>query len=754
MGSRIRDFRKHLIEKYGTAPDNESITVALAEAERDGHTAAPGDIFKKLAASGIEDDLAHDLAEPLSRLPLPITRDAFSYREAISDATRCATCEHYVEELPGRLGACVLFARLGELEPSTFLLLEDVGNHMLCDLWEPGETEWQDQLEGGLADGKAPEDFDEQSLIEGAKVELEHTSDPSKAIEIAMDHLTEDESYYPKLKKAEGYAKQWRPFNTHNNTLGAVNVNDPMDKLYGEEARQALEGPGGAVEHGPNYDKHLAAAKKAWETMRARWGEAAQEYLQALIGQERDVMIAVAAKLEGEEFGTAGLRFIAREIGLGDQVPKKATREQLLELILKGLRKQVVAKKAENSLGLPPRPDFTEWARTKHLDPLVQVAEYKFGQALVKHLAENVPAPMTKEALRQRQKAISDRLVQNIITLEQYDAEQAALGQEYRASQAKAREPLLKALEVPPEQRLRTVLDGVKGAYAKSKKPEPYSKRTTRERKQNAIEAFEDLRRIIGPHVVERMDADLDPDDVSDDVMALRSAKLMVKTAGNDKGFNKDSLTFRVTSRGGRSDFWQRMGHKKVPPNIRKGWDKQERELRLAYDNFRWAKQNPDQAAPQPQLTWEEYGAKLEVLNAERSAYGVLHPFINLRSSSRTTAYHEIGHWIEYRCPGAQIAVNRFLNARLSRGNADPVPMRRFGRGYGRGEIGKKDEFDKYLTEPSEAYYTGKTYRDGATEVLSMGVQALMSDPVGFCQKDPEYAAFVIGILTGDLRRA
>jgi hypothetical protein len=40
-------------------------------------------------------------------------------------------------------------------------------------------------------------------LVDGVFVELEHTDDPQKAREIAMDHLTEDPNYYIKLKKIE-----------------------------------------------------------------------------------------------------------------------------------------------------------------------------------------------------------------------------------------------------------------------------------------------------------------------------------------------------------------------------------------------------------------------------------------------------------------------------------------------------------------------------------------------------------------------
>ena len=62
---------------------------------------------------------------------------------------------------------------------------------------------WKDKIHGGLADKKKPSDFDKEDLKKGIKVEMEHTDDPRKAAEIAMDHLSEDPKYYDKLATIE-----------------------------------------------------------------------------------------------------------------------------------------------------------------------------------------------------------------------------------------------------------------------------------------------------------------------------------------------------------------------------------------------------------------------------------------------------------------------------------------------------------------------------------------------------------------------
>ncbi len=53
-----------------------------------------------------------------------------------------------------------------------------------------------DQIEGGLGDDKSPLDFDKEQIKLGMKVEMEHTDDPMVALDITLDHLTEDPEYY------------------------------------------------------------------------------------------------------------------------------------------------------------------------------------------------------------------------------------------------------------------------------------------------------------------------------------------------------------------------------------------------------------------------------------------------------------------------------------------------------------------------------------------------------------------------------
>lgn len=77
--------------------------------------------------------------------------------------------------------------------------------------YKQGFTE--ENLEGGIADDKTLQDIAKKHKVDvdvikkemndGIEIEMEHTSDKSKAKEIAMDHLLEDPNYYTKLKKME-----------------------------------------------------------------------------------------------------------------------------------------------------------------------------------------------------------------------------------------------------------------------------------------------------------------------------------------------------------------------------------------------------------------------------------------------------------------------------------------------------------------------------------------------------------------------
>ena len=105
------------------------------------------------------------------------------------------------------------------------------------------------------------------------------------------------------------------------------------------------------------------------------------------------------------------------------------------------------------------------------------------------------------------------------------------------------------------------------------------------------------------------------------------------------------------------------------------------------------------------------------------------------------TKIHEIGHIIEFSDPEIKKKANDFLEKRTK--GDKPKKLRDVTgiKGYGDKEITKEDKF----FDP----YVGKIYRSGDTEIVSMGLQRLYEDPVGFAVADPEYFDLIIDIIRG-----
>jgi SPP1 gp7 family putative phage head morphogenesis protein len=99
---------------------------------------------------------------------------------------------------------------------------------------------------GGKADGKKITDFDEEKLIQGMKVESEHTSNAEEAVKIAADHLMEFSDYYDRLRLAEKKNfKKKNSFKALNASNAAVlkPFEEPAnaDKMLGEHLDAVLE---------------------------------------------------------------------------------------------------------------------------------------------------------------------------------------------------------------------------------------------------------------------------------------------------------------------------------------------------------------------------------------------------------------------------------------------------------------------------------------------------------------------------------
>jgi hypothetical protein len=114
--------------------------------------------------------------------------------------------------------------------------------------------------------------------------------------------------------------------------------------------------------------------------------------------------------------------------------------------------------------------------------------------------------------------------------------------------------------------------------------------------------------------------------------------------------------------------------------------------------------------------------------------------------AAEATAVHEIGHVLENDSGFAMLATG-FLHKRC--GNEIPHKMYTNERS-GRPEYGREDRFGDAFGD--SAGYVGKHYSHGATEIFSMGLEKLYTDPVGFAKKDPEYFNFMVGAMSGKIK--
>lgn len=99
------------------------------------------------------------------------------------------------------------------------------------------------------------------------------------------------------------------------------------------------------------------------------------------------------------------------------------------------------------------------------------------------------------------------------------------------------------------------------------------------------------------------------------------------------------------------------------------------------------------------------------------------------------TFIHEFGHHVENANPKIRRMVTKFRNRRTRGEVAKQIPQHR------KGEIAF---FDKFFNK-----YAGRVYRDGDTEILSMGLEYMFTNPRKFLKDDPDYFDLILRIMSG-----
>jgi hypothetical protein len=132
----------------------------------------------------------------------------------------------------------------------------------------------QEQIPGGRAAGKPDTAFDPQALAKGQQVEMEHTTDPATAAEIAKDHLAEDPRYYDKLERIEQPAEDEVPFDIPP-------ADEPVRATINPRSKVGRAILATAQDWGLPPDDLADAVEYVWEQHAAEGGRDRQKALEA-----------------------------------------------------------------------------------------------------------------------------------------------------------------------------------------------------------------------------------------------------------------------------------------------------------------------------------------------------------------------------------------------------------------------------------------------------------------------------------------
>ena len=129
-----------------------------------------------------------------------------------------------------------------------------------------------------------------------------------------------------------------------------------------------------------------------------------------------------------------------------------------------------------------------------------------------------------------------------------------------------------------------------------------------------------------------------------------------------------------------------------------------------------------------------------------RSHYDPVTRIAHVREGDVAVTVHELAHHIECTRPEIHAACRAFLASRAKPGETPrPLAVITGDARFKPNEIALEDDW----VAKGGSVYSGKVYPSSlrATEVLTMGLQRLFEDPIGFARQDPEYLQFILRVL-------
>ena len=186
-----------------------------------------------------------------------------------------------------------------------------------------------------------------------------------------------------------------------------------------------------------------------------------------------------------------------------------------------------------------------------------------------------------------------------------------------------------------------------------------------------------------------------------------------------------------------RPEFYNKKGD--YDPGAKSRSAKQRKQIQAGFDEFSKMTSGRPNDVLFSAVKWpdpKQYGGD--------RAYAVRSSVYLPVTSGEKTTIHELGHVLENRSESVHKQAVAFLERRTAGEEAQKLKDIYQGYDYEDHEIAKSDKFFNA--------YVGKVYQDAngktyATEVVSMGMENMWHDPIGFAKNDPDYFDFIFGLL-------
>ena len=186
----------------------------------------------------------------------------------------------------------------------------------------------EDEIEGGLADqltietiskkhGVSIDDIIDQ-LVKGLDVEMEHTKELNIAMEIAMDHVSEDPKYYDKLSKIETSKEETKE------ATGASSAGAYVGPLFGPIKKSTVsktKPKGGPVDEQKGHSKFLKSDENPKGETDGLTPEVLQQIFSKIVQSIRDEENEGKPKKEETKEATTSASVGAYDVAFG--APKK-----------------------------------------------------------------------------------------------------------------------------------------------------------------------------------------------------------------------------------------------------------------------------------------------------------------------------------------------------------------------------------------------------------------------------------------------